>query len=149
MTATVPTGLTAAMTPEAAQVVQRRGYSPTPRAAIIGDLSSPAARRRRGALTAIYYLLRREVPLAPGEECHRHWVHPLADRWNGSRPMESEARSPPRPRSRAGERPHRRSGKCWQAARPLGEWVPVACTVAPAFEFGAFDMAPPGWEPGR
>ncbi len=36
----------------------------------------------------------------------------------------------------------------WQAARPLGGWTLVGCTVSPAFEFAGFRMAPPGWEPG-
>jgi uncharacterized protein len=34
----------------------------------------------------------------------------------------------------------------WQAARPLGEWVLVSCTVSPGFRFEGFDLAPPGWE---
>jgi hypothetical protein len=36
----------------------------------------------------------------------------------------------------------------WQAARSLGNWTLVGCTVAPAFQFEHFEMAPPGWEPG-
>ena len=36
----------------------------------------------------------------------------------------------------------------WQAARSLGAWTLVGCTVAPGFEFEGFEMAPPGWEPG-
>ena len=36
----------------------------------------------------------------------------------------------------------------WQAARSLGRWTLVGCTVAPAFEFAGFELAPPGWEPG-
>jgi predicted cupin superfamily sugar epimerase len=36
----------------------------------------------------------------------------------------------------------------WQAARSLGAWTLVGATVAPAFEFAHFEMAPPGWEPG-
>ena len=35
----------------------------------------------------------------------------------------------------------------WQAARSLGSWTLVGCTVAPAFEFTGFELAPPGWEP--
>jgi predicted cupin superfamily sugar epimerase len=30
----------------------------------------------------------------------------------------------------------------------LDGWALVGCTVAPAFEFSGFEMAPPGWEPG-
>ncbi len=37
----------------------------------------------------------------------------------------------------------------WQAARPLGAWTLVGCTVAPGFRFEGFELAPPGWEPGR
>jgi len=36
----------------------------------------------------------------------------------------------------------------WQAARTLGAWTLVGATVAPAFEFQHFEMAPSGWEPG-
>lgn len=35
----------------------------------------------------------------------------------------------------------------WQAARSLGAWTLCTCVVAPAFEFGGFDLAPPGWAP--
>ena len=35
----------------------------------------------------------------------------------------------------------------WQAARSLGEWSLVGCTVSPGFEFDGFEMAPEGWEP--
>lgn len=34
----------------------------------------------------------------------------------------------------------------WQAARPLGGWVLVSCTVSPGFRFDGFELAPPGWE---
>ena len=38
----------------------------------------------------------------------------------------------------------------WQAARPAAaRWSLVCCTVSPAFEFSGFELAPPGWEPGR
>ena len=37
----------------------------------------------------------------------------------------------------------------WQAARSLGSWTLVGCTVAPAFQFEHFEMAPPGWKPSR
>ncbi len=35
----------------------------------------------------------------------------------------------------------------WQAARPLGTWTLVGCFVAPAFEFGGFELAMPDWDP--
>ena len=36
----------------------------------------------------------------------------------------------------------------WQSARPLGGFALMGCTVAPGFEFTAFEMAPPDWTPG-
>ena len=35
----------------------------------------------------------------------------------------------------------------WQAAESLGAWTLVGCTVAPGFEFKAFELAPRGWNP--
>jgi uncharacterized protein len=35
----------------------------------------------------------------------------------------------------------------WQAARSLGDYTLVGCTVAPGFEFSGFEMAPIGFEP--
>jgi len=35
----------------------------------------------------------------------------------------------------------------WQTAQSLGDWTLVSCTVAPAFLFETFEMAPPGWAP--
>ncbi len=37
----------------------------------------------------------------------------------------------------------------WQRARTLGSWTLVGCVVSPAFTFEGFELAPPGWEPGR
>ena len=35
----------------------------------------------------------------------------------------------------------------WQAARSLGAFTLVGCTVSPAFQFEGFELAPPGWSP--
>ena len=35
----------------------------------------------------------------------------------------------------------------WQAARSLGAWTLVGCTVAPAFEYSGFELASPDWQP--
>lgn len=34
----------------------------------------------------------------------------------------------------------------WQAARSLGDWTLVSCTVSPGFRFEGFELAPSGWE---
>ncbi|KAB0677041.1 cupin domain-containing protein [Aureimonas leprariae] len=35
----------------------------------------------------------------------------------------------------------------WQTATSLGAFTLVGCTVAPAFRFESFEMAPPDWRP--
>jgi predicted cupin superfamily sugar epimerase len=48
----------------------------------------------------------------------------------------------------AGERPQIVVPKhAWQSARPLGRYTLAGCTVAPAFTFEGFEMAPPDWRP--
>ena len=48
----------------------------------------------------------------------------------------------------AGERPQGVvPPHCWQAARSLGEWTLVSCTVAPGFEFARFELATPEFAP--
>lgn len=51
---------------------------------------------------------------------------------------------------RAGERPQAvvPAGH-WQTAESLGAWTLVSCVVAPGFEFSGFELAAPGWRPGR
>ena len=48
----------------------------------------------------------------------------------------------------SGERPQAIvPASAWQCAETTGDWTLVGCTVAPAFEFAKFEMAPKGWEP--
>jgi predicted cupin superfamily sugar epimerase len=37
----------------------------------------------------------------------------------------------------------------WQAAESCGDWTLAGCTVAPGFDFAAFELAPPGWQPSN
>lgn len=37
----------------------------------------------------------------------------------------------------------------WQSARAGDGWCLVACVVVPGFRFEGFELAAPGWEPGR
>lgn len=37
--------------------------------------------------------------------------------------------------------------RAWQAARPVGGWALVGCTVSPAFDFSGFELADDGWTP--
>jgi len=34
----------------------------------------------------------------------------------------------------------------WQAARTIGAWSLVSCTVSPGFRFEGFELAPPGFD---
>lgn len=34
----------------------------------------------------------------------------------------------------------------WQAARSLGDWSLVSCTVSPGFRFAGFELAPPAFD---
>jgi predicted cupin superfamily sugar epimerase len=105
----------------------------------------------RGASTAIYYLLK------AGERSHWHRVDAAEVwHWYAGDPLElsiSEAGTGKAhtlgPNLTAGERPQIVVPKhAWQSARTLGRYTLVGCTVAPAFTFEGFEMAPPDWRPG-
>ena len=107
----------------------------------------------RGAFTAIYYLLRGAEPSA------WHRLKDAAEVWHhyAGAPLELSV-SPDGHRVSTfllgsalerGERPQALvPAGAWQSARSCGAWTLAGCTVAPAFEFEAFELAPPGWSPG-
>ena len=104
----------------------------------------------RGASTAIYYLLK------AGERSHWHRVD-AAEVWHWYAGDALELTISQGGISRiqtlgpslaSGERPQIVVPKhAWQSARPLGRYALVGCTVAPAFVYDGFEMAPPGWRP--
>ena len=107
----------------------------------------------RGASAAIYFLLK------SGERSHWHTVD-ADELWHyyAGAPLElslsEDGRSVRRLRLGIdfdiGEQPQLLVPRgVWQAARSLGAWTLIGATVAPAFQFEGFKMAPPGWEPGR
>lgn len=114
-----------------------------------GDVTGP-----RGASSAIYYMLR------AGEMSAWHRVTDASEVWHwyGGDALELEIApyegGPSEtirlgPDIAAGERPQ---GVVppghWQTARPTGAWTLVGCTVAPAFQFDVWELAPDGWWPG-
>lgn len=116
--------------------------------------SSPVggAAGERGASSAIYYLLRR------GERSDWHRVTDAAEAWHfyAGAPLALRVSLDGRavathrlgPDLAAGERPQAVvPAGAWQAAESLGDWTLVGCTVAPAFDFTGFELAPAGWEP--
>ena len=106
----------------------------------------------RGASTAIFFLLR------AGERSHWHRVD-ADEAWHHYAGASLELSMSDDGRAVH----HRRLGTdfdlgetpqivvprgVWQAARSLGNWTLVGCTVAPAFDFAGFELAPPDWRPG-
>jgi predicted cupin superfamily sugar epimerase len=108
----------------------------------------------RGSGTAIYFLLR------AGEASHWHRVD-ATEIWHhhaGGALLLSIATADEGPVTEVvlgadlagGQRPQGIvPAGAWQAARPVDDDVLVGCTVSPAFTFDAFELAPPGWSPGR
>lgn len=140
---------------DAQAIITRLGLRPHPEGGWYAETwkEPTTGSAERPASTAIYYLLRR------GERSHWHRVDAteiwhfyagdtleltIAERDEG--PIEAHRLGP---NISAGERPQVvvRKG-WWQAARPLGEWTLVGCTVAPGFRFDGFELAPEGWSPG-
>jgi uncharacterized protein len=138
----------------AEEVVHLLGLAPHPEGGFYRETFRAATPEGgRGASTAIYYLLRE------GEVSAWHRVVDADEVWHhyagGTLELTLTAGRGERSSIRlgadlaAGERPQVVvPAGVWQTARPLGGWVLAGCTVAPAFEFAGFEMAPPGWEPG-
>jgi uncharacterized protein len=108
---------------------------------------------RDSASTAIYYLLK------AGEVSRWHRVD-KAEIWHWYAGAVLELSLSPDgkrldrlrlgPDLAANQRPQAAvSAGAWQSARSLGAWTLLGCTVAPAFDFKGFELAPPGWEPGN
>jgi uncharacterized protein len=137
----------------AAEVIQLLDLQPHPEG---GHFRETFRDRRRGdggraVSTAIYYLLAR------GERSHWHRVDAAEIwHWYAGAPLRLGIADPDEPATYATLGPHLAVGErpqiivpseCWQAAESLGDWTLVGCTVAPGFEFSAFELAPAGWTP--
>jgi predicted cupin superfamily sugar epimerase/uncharacterized protein YciI len=139
--------------PTADEVIAALGLQPHPEGGwYVETWRDPAPEGERPAGSAIYYLLR------SGEHSRWHRVD-ATETWHhyAGDPLElriADAGGQPRvvrlgPDLADGERPQAVVPVgAWQAARSLGAWTLVGCTVAPAFEFAGFELAPEGWEPG-
>jgi predicted cupin superfamily sugar epimerase len=138
----------------AEEVVRLLGLQPHPEGGFYRETFRAAAPDGvRAASTAIYYLLREsDVSAWHRTDADEIWHH-----YAGG-PLELTLSADGRESASlrigadlaAGERPQGVvPANVWQSARALGGWVLVGCTVAPGFEFAGFEMAPPGWEPGR
>lgn len=141
--------------PTAAEIVARLGLTPHPEGGHFREMFRDPRRGADGRAlsTAIYFLL------AAGERSHWHRVDAVEIwHWYAGAPLElAIAGSDMGPIETLrlgadlakGEEPQRVvPPHAWQAARSLGDWTLVGCTVAPGFEFAGFELAAPGWSPG-
>jgi uncharacterized protein len=139
----------------AAEIIARLELRPHPEGGYYRETfrDSRADATGRSSSTAIYYLLAR------GERSHWHRIDAVEvwhyyagsplDLWiaNDSCPRHTVRLGPD---ISAGERPQAIvPASAWQSAETTGDWTLVGCTVAPAFEFASFELAPKDWEPRR
>lgn len=142
-------------TPSAADLIARLGLQPHPEGGYFRETFRDPHRLPdgRAASTCIYFLL------AAGEHSHWHRVDAVETwHWYAGAPLELSLATTDAgpvehlrlgPDVMADEEPQRIVPRAaWQAARSLGDWTLVGCTVAPGFEFSGFELAPPGWSPG-
>jgi predicted cupin superfamily sugar epimerase len=138
--------------PGAAEIIARLALKPHPEGGHYRETFRDAQLdgNGRAASTAIYFLLAR------GERSHWHridaaetWHHyagsalrlEIADQ-DGARCIRLGADL------NAGEQPQAVvPARAWQAAETTGDWTLVGCTVAPGFDFAAFELAPADWTP--
>lgn len=138
----------------AADVARLLGLAPHPEGGFYRETfrDSRLIEGGRAVSTAIYYLL------GAGQASAWHRVD-AAEIWHfyAGAPLaldiaakgEATTRYTLGPDLVRGERPQILvPADAWQSATSLGAWTLVGCTVAPGFEFSAFELAPHGFAPG-
>jgi len=136
----------------AAEIIAILGLKPHPEGGSYAETFRDGAGGARGHSTAIYFLLEQNQVSA------WHRVKDATEIWHfhaGAALVLSMSEQDGAVVEQvlgteltAGERPQIVvPAGWWQSARSLGEWTLVGCTVAPGFEFAAFEMAEPGWQP--
>jgi len=136
---------------EADRIIAELGLEPHPEGGHYRQIFKDApGQDGRARSTAIYYLLR------AGEVSRPHRIDAV-EIWHYYRGAPLELSIKPE----GGELAHYVLGAAiekgerpqiivpphgWQAARSLGEYTLVGCTVAPGFLFETFEMAPPEFE---
>lgn len=136
----------------AEEIIERQELAPHPEGGWYRQTwVAEAAEGERPAGTAILFLLR------AGERSHWHRVD-ATEIWHfhaGAPLVLSLAQSDAGPASAQVLGPNVLAGQSpqvivppdwWQAARSLGDWTLVGCTVSPGFRFEGFTLAPPGFD---
>lgn len=135
------------------QIIEQLKLEPHPEGGWFREtFRDPACADGRSLSTAIYYLLK------AGEASHWHRVdatevwHWYAGQALALQLSHDGKTSQTRylgPDLKSGAHPQLIVPKgVWQAAKPLGDFTLVGCTVTPGFDFAGFEMAPKGWKPG-
>jgi uncharacterized protein len=138
--------------PSAAELIARLDLKPHPEGGHYRETfrDSNLDMEGRSRSTAIYFLLAR------GERSHWHridaaevWHYYAGDALTLQISGDDNTRSITLgPDISAGATPQAIvPAHAWQAAESTGDWTLVGCTVAPGFEFAAFELAPKDWEP--
>ncbi|MBZ9873529.1 cupin domain-containing protein [Mesorhizobium sp. BR1-1-9] len=139
-----------------AEIIAILGMRPHPEGGWYTETFRDSGGEARGHSTAIYFLLEQ------GQVSAWHRVRDAAEAWHfyAGAPLALSIWEEGGPKANrvieqvlgielaAGERPQIVvPAGWWQSARSLGEWTLVGCTVAPGFDFAAFELAEPGWRP--
>jgi predicted cupin superfamily sugar epimerase len=140
---------------EAKRIIDELGLAPHPEGGWYRETwRAEAAAGERAGGTAILFLLE------AGQRSHWHRVD-AEEIWSwhaGSRlelQVAESAESQPRAIALggdvlAGQAPQARvPAGAWQATEAPDGWGLVSCVVVPGFEFAGFELAAPGWAPGR
>jgi len=137
---------------EARALIERLGMQPHPEGGHFAETyRAPAAEGERPAVSQIYFLLQ------AGEFSRWHRVDAVEIwHWYAGAPLVLTISENGHDAAAyhlgndfaAGQQAHRVVPKdAWQTAESLGAYTLVGCTVAPAFDFAGFEMAPEDWRP--
>lgn len=140
---------------ETSAIIARLALQPHPEGGWYRETwRAPAPEGERAGATAIWFLLE------AGQRSHWHRVDAAEIwLWHAGSPLRlSTAPGDAGPVSDirlggdilAGEEPqHVIPPHAWQAAEADRGWALVSCVVSPGFDFAGFELAAPGWAPGR
>ena len=136
---------------DAAEIIARYALSPHPEGGHYREIFRASAEDgERGAVTSIYYLLQAgEVSAWHRVDAVEIWHYHAGATLGLALSLDGVAVTSHR--LGLGEDAWPQvvvPAGAWQSARSEGAWTLVGCTVAPAFEFAGFELAPPGWQPG-
>lgn len=136
---------------DADEVIARYRLRPHPEGGHYREtIRAPAGAGERAAVSAIYYLLKAgETSAWHRVDAVEIWHYYAGAPLRLSLSPEGRAATERLLGTGDGAEPHLVvPAGCWQGAVSLGAWTLAGCTVAPAFEFAGFELAPPQWRPG-